>query len=323
MRKTSLVFALFLLVTTSVFAHGPTRQTVAQTVTVNAPADKVWALVGDFSQLHEWHPAVKSTEMKDDETRLLTLQDGNTITEKMKRKNDETMTLSYKIIDMSVLETIEFNGKTVERKTLPVDTYTGILKVAGNGDKADVSWTGKFYPAWLFPPPFPEGMSDKDGVAAIEGVYKAGLENLKASMEELSGSTTAAASGEKKEDAAAQTDAPTASYASHLKCDADGKNCMIDKFLTKGFRAFAQCQVCHGIDGNGSTIGPSLMVKLKELDKTVFYDRIENGFQGQIGVMPPWKANPNVMKNIDNLYEYLSARADGVIPAGKIKRFKP
>jgi len=113
-------------------------------------------------------------------------------------------------------------------------------------------------------------------------------------------------------------------YTEHVQCEqnSDGqKECKIDLWLTRGFRAFSQCQVCHGLDGSGSTIAPSLLSKIKELDKERFYDAIKNGFQGQIGVMPPWKENPNVMKYIDNLYVYLMARSDGVLPGGKLKRY--
>ena len=41
-----------------VAAHGPTRQKVTETVTVNAPAAQVWARIGDFAALKDWHPAV-------------------------------------------------------------------------------------------------------------------------------------------------------------------------------------------------------------------------------------------------------------------------
>ena len=114
-------------------------------------------------------------------------------------------------------------------------------------------------------------------------------------------------------------------YADHVKCDNEGEAgkapCKIDVFLTRGFRAFSQCQVCHGLDGNGSSFAPSLTEKLKEIDKARFVDVVTNGYKGQIGVMPGWGNNPNVMKYMDNLYVYLLARADGVIPAGKIQRF--
>ncbi len=109
-------------------------------------------------------------------------------------------------------------------------------------------------------------------------------------------------------------------YDGHVKCEGD-KKCKVDTYLIRGFRAFSQCQVCHGIDGNGSTIAPSLISKLQEIDQATFVERVSNGFTGQIGVMPPWKTNPNVMKYIDNLYAYLMARSDKIIPAGRLQRF--
>jgi mono/diheme cytochrome c family protein len=108
-------------------------------------------------------------------------------------------------------------------------------------------------------------------------------------------------------------------YDSHIKCEDD--KCKVDTYLIRGFRAFSQCQVCHGIDGNGSTIAPSLISKLQEIDEATFVERVTNGFKGQVGVMPPWKTNPNVMKYIDNLYAYLMARSDKIIPAGRLQRF--
>ena len=113
-------------------------------------------------------------------------------------------------------------------------------------------------------------------------------------------------------------------YDGHIQCETpgDARSCKIDLWLTRGYRAFSQCQVCHGLDGTGSTIGPSLLDKLgDEIDRARFMDVVANGYQGQIGVMPPWKENPNVMKYVDQLYAYLKARADKVLPAGKIKRY--
>ena len=108
-------------------------------------------------------------------------------------------------------------------------------------------------------------------------------------------------------------------YAEHVQCE--GKDCKVDLFLVKGFRAFSQCQVCHGLDANGSSFAPSLNEKMKEIDRARFDEVVTNGYQGQIGVMPPWKDNPNVMKKIDNLYAYLMARAEGAIPPGRLERY--
>jgi hypothetical protein len=112
-------------------------------------------------------------------------------------------------------------------------------------------------------------------------------------------------------------------YEDHIRCETadNAKTCKIDLWLTRGYRAFSQCQVCHGLDGNGSTIGPSLLDKMREIDRARFMEVVTNGYQGQIGVMPPWKENPNVMKYVDQLYAYLAARADGTLPPGKLKRY--
>lgn len=109
-------------------------------------------------------------------------------------------------------------------------------------------------------------------------------------------------------------------YEGHLEC-AKPKDCKVDLSITRGQRAFSQCQVCHGLDGAGSTIAPSLLDKLQELDKQQFVDVVTNGKQGQIGVMPAWKENPNVMKYLDDLYAYLLARSDGQLQAGRLERY--
>lgn len=113
------------------------------------------------------------------------------------------------------------------------------------------------------------------------------------------------------------------SYEDHIQCETEGDagTCKIDLWLTRGYRAFSQCQVCHGLDGSGSTIGPSLLDKMREIDHARFMEVVTNGYQGQIGVMPPWKENPNVMKYVDQLYAYLMARSEGVLPGGKLKRY--
>ncbi|MEZ5477227.1 MAG: SRPBCC family protein [Thiolinea sp.] len=145
MKKTALIGFLGLLLVATAWAVGPERQKVEKSVTINAPIDKVWALVGDFGNLQAWHPAVKTTELSDDgKERVLTLQDGNTITEHLKGKDDENHTLRYKIDAMSVLESLTFEGHEVERRTLPVDSYTSVIKVNGDDKTTTVSWSGKF-----------------------------------------------------------------------------------------------------------------------------------------------------------------------------------
>jgi len=165
-------------------AHGPSRQQVKEKITINASPEKVWAMVKDFGGLHNWHPAVASTELTGD-TRVLTLaSEGNpTITEQLISANDEKMMLTYKITGMSVVKTITFNSKDTPYFTLPVATYKSWITVKAVDGGSEVQWKSKFYRSFMDNPPVPEGQSDKDAVNSIKGVITAGLENLKVVME--------------------------------------------------------------------------------------------------------------------------------------------
>ena len=85
-RALALGLVALALFPTVAFAHGPTRQKVTETVEINAPADKVWAVIGNFQDM-SWHPAVAKVEGKGDNdadaTRVLTLASGGTIAEKL------------------------------------------------------------------------------------------------------------------------------------------------------------------------------------------------------------------------------------------------
>ncbi len=166
-------------------AHGPTRQQVKEKITINAAPEKVWAMIKDFGGLHNWHPAVASTELTDDKTRVLTLKsEGNpTITEQLVKVDDEKMMLTYKIVGMSVVKTITFNSKDTPYFTLPVSTYKSWISVKAVDGGSEVLWKGKFYRSFMDNPPVPEGQSDKDAANTISAVYKAGLENLKVVLE--------------------------------------------------------------------------------------------------------------------------------------------
>lgn len=186
MKKLLQLFAIALTVVPVIAnAHGPTRQMVEEKVVINAPVDKVWAMVKDFSSIGEWHPAVKNVEMKDDKIRVLTLNaEGNpTITEKLDKVDEERKTLIYTIEDMSVVKTIDYNSQETPYYTLPVSNYKSWMYVKEVDGGTEVKWRGKFYRSFMNNPPVPEGLSDEDAVAAVKSVYTIGLENLKNMLE--------------------------------------------------------------------------------------------------------------------------------------------
>jgi hypothetical protein len=117
---------------------------------------RVWDLIGGFNTLPDWHPAVEKSELEQEGSmRRLSLVGGGTIIEKLEKKDDNNRLYSYSIID----------------SPLPVANYVATISVTdlGNG-KTRVEWSGEFNPS---------GASEGDAVKVIEGIYQAGLDNLR------------------------------------------------------------------------------------------------------------------------------------------------
>jgi mxaD protein len=162
-------FAIALLNPLAVFADQAKTLKVKESVEINAKADDVWAKANNFGDLGAWHPAVKKTEILEGENnkkgavRLLTLQDGGTIKEKLKAYNAKKMSFTYEIIE----------------GVLPVSHYVSTVSVkAGKDGKTTVVWEGSFKRKDTSAAPA-KGQGDEDASNTITGVYKGGLENLK------------------------------------------------------------------------------------------------------------------------------------------------
>jgi mono/diheme cytochrome c family protein len=103
--------------------------------------------------------------------------------------------------------------------------------------------------------------------------------------------------------------------------DAGEPFCYVDGDTYIGWRTFhGFCHVCHAQDAVGSTFAPNLLDRMSDMDMDLFVERVNEGFTGQVGVMPPWKDDPNVNKRYKELYAYLSARASGDLPPGRPKK---
>ncbi len=103
------------------------------------------------------------------------------------------------------------------------------------------------------------------------------------------------------------------------KIDEDGT---VDWSTFSGFRRYhAECHVCHGPDGEGSTYAPALKDSAVRMDYYDFYAVVADG-RKKVGasenqVMPAFGANPNVMCYLDDIYTYLRARGTDAIPRGR------
>jgi mxaD protein len=174
MRNTKPARIMAAALAASLLACGASRAAVAElharkSVTLAAPADKVWDAVKNFDGLASWHPAVASDELVSGSNntpgavRLLTIKGGGTIKEKLLEFDATGHRFRYSIIE----------------GVLPVSHYTSTLTVTSlAGDKTLVTWSGRFKRKNPADDP-PDNESDKAAVEAISGVYAAGLDNLK------------------------------------------------------------------------------------------------------------------------------------------------
>jgi methanol metabolism-related c-type cytochrome len=103
------------------------------------------------------------------------------------------------------------------------------------------------------------------------------------------------------------------------KIDSDGT---VDWYTYSGYRRYhSECHICHGPDGEGSSLAPQLIDSVKELTYAKFQEIVVNGkktaYPGQTRVMPAFGMNKNVMCYLDDIYIYLRARAQGNLPRGR------
>jgi hypothetical protein len=168
-----LATAVLALIPVAAFAHGPSRQKVTETVEINAPAEKVWKVIGNFQDM-SWHPAVAKTEgtggNEAKAERTLTLTSGGQIHEQLDKYDAAKMTYKYEM-------------HHPDTKVIPVNNYSSILSVKPEGaDKSKVEWRGAFYRGFMNNDPPPE-LNDEAAKKAVTGIYRTGLDALKKKVE--------------------------------------------------------------------------------------------------------------------------------------------
>ncbi|XSG82988.1 MAG: SRPBCC family protein [Methyloligella sp. ZOD6] len=160
--------ALLLASAAPALAHGPTPKKAEQTITIDAPADEVWAVAKDFGGMADWHPMVEKVEAADGK-RTVTLKDGGTLIDSLDDTSEEEMSYSYRL-------------DTPDIENFPVSFYSATLDVNEADGGSEVSWIGRFYRADTgnFPS---ESQNDEAAIAAMNEFLKTGLEGLKAKVE--------------------------------------------------------------------------------------------------------------------------------------------
>lgn len=130
---------------------------VSLSVDLNAPADNVWEVVGDFNGLTKFISAIvdSSTEGAGvGAVRTLTLDNDDKIVERLDSLDDQTRKLSYSIIT----------------SPLPLDDYLAVMDVQDLGDsQSRLVWSSTFEP---------KGVSETEAVELLEGIYSLGFSGL-------------------------------------------------------------------------------------------------------------------------------------------------
>ncbi|ADH88356.1 hypothetical protein Snov_1036 [Ancylobacter novellus DSM 506] len=128
------------------------------------------------------------------------------------------------------------------------------------------------------------------------------------------GATPAAPAEAKEKDELGKYTTPDGDPTYNIQADGT-----MDWYTYSGYRRYhAECHVCHGPDGMGSTYAPALATSLKTMTYAQFMETVVNG-KKTVGVgtadqvMPAFGENKNVMCYLDDIYVYLKARADGAL----------
>ena len=122
---------------------------------LNASADAVWALVGDFHGLANWLPGVEKSEpLEGGAKRRLSTRDGHFVVERLVGKDD-----AARRVDFEVLES-----------QLPTQNYFGTWRVTPQADGTSLfEWFAEFEP---------RGVSEGSAIGRAQRSYQNGIRAL-------------------------------------------------------------------------------------------------------------------------------------------------
>src|SRR2546426_4796058 len=138
---------------------------VTRSAVIDAPIERVWAVLRDFNSHTAWHPVVAESEIEGGEpsdqvgcVRRFTLRDGNRIREQLLALSDRDHISTYCILDASV----------------PLRRYVATLQLkrVTDGERTFWHWQSTFDA----PPGRERELADMVGT----GVYEGGFEGLRA-----------------------------------------------------------------------------------------------------------------------------------------------
>ena len=139
-------------------------QKVVRSTVIDAPIERVWAVLRDFNSHDQWHGVVDSSRIEGGDrgdqvgcVRSFSLKDGNRIREQLLALDDREHKSTYCIVEASV----------------PLQRYVAsvTLKPVTDGNRTFWHWESSFAT--------PPGMERELRDMVAQGVYEAGFENLR------------------------------------------------------------------------------------------------------------------------------------------------
>ena len=144
-------------------------QKVVRSTVIDAPIERVWAVIRDFNSHDQWHDVVDTSRIERGErsdqvgcVRNFHLKDGNHIREQLLTLDDKAWKSTYCIVEA----------------TVPLQRYvaTVTLKPVTDGNRTFWHWESTFAT--------PPGMEAELRQMVATGVYEAGFENLRRHLRE-------------------------------------------------------------------------------------------------------------------------------------------
>jgi carbon monoxide dehydrogenase subunit G len=127
---------------------------------VETTADRVWDLFRDFGGVQRFSAGIEKVEVSGagiGAVRTLSLPGGLSLQERLEAFDDRGRRLQYAIV----------------AGPIPVSNYLATIEVKDEGKACRIDWSSHFEP---------KGITDDQGRAMIEGVYKGGIAGVKKAL---------------------------------------------------------------------------------------------------------------------------------------------
>ncbi len=173
--RNPIVFLGLLIFSSSLFAHGPTPQKAKESITIEAPLNKVWDAVKRFDAIGDWHPDLKKSEGDGNNAsggkRTLTFKNDQTIVEELDYYSEQEHEYSYRL-------------KTENTQAFPTSSHSIELKAAAGEtpNTSVVTLKSRLYRGDTGNTP-PANLNDEAAVKAMTEFFKNGLTGLKTKVE--------------------------------------------------------------------------------------------------------------------------------------------